>query len=470
MEKAELVVIGAGPGGLSAAVTAASMGANVTILDQNSQIGGQIFRQFEQGFEITDAEALGKDYQKGRDLFARFKELEAKITYLNRASVWGIFDHNRIAYGRNGESKTIEFKNLVIAAGAYDRPVPFPGWTLPGVFTAGGAQNLVKNQRVLPGKKVLLAGTGPLQLVVAHQLISNGAEVVAILEAGDVKGHLFQLTKGVIGNWHYVTDGLRYMKTIRKAGVPILRNHLIVRTNGREHVEEAVVARVDQNWRVIPGTEKSFNVDAVCIGYGLVTSNELTRLAECEHVYDGKLGGYVPVRSENLETTRKGVFAVGDGAGVAGAEIAVLEGEIAGIAAAGSLGHGLNRDSANEMQGVQSRLSRYATFRQAMDEISRPRPGLYELAEDDTVICRCEDVTYGQIKELAKREGIKAKDIKRETRTGMGSCNGKMCGTILMHLLQDLSAQTLEQPEGLNVRPPVRPISLGVLAGTGDNR
>ncbi len=470
MEKAELVVIGAGPGGLSAAVKAASMGANVTILDQNARIGGQIFRQFEKGFSITDAEALGKDYQKGQDIFERFKQLESKITYLNRASVWGIFDHNRIAYARDGQSRTVEFKNLVIASGAYDRPVPFPGWTLPGVFTAGGAQNLVKNQRVLPGKKILLAGTGPLQLVVAHQLISNGAEVVAILEAGDVKGHLLQLTKGVIGNWHYVTDGLRYMKTIRKAGVPIMRNHLIIRANGTEHVNEAVIARVDENWRAIPGTEKTFDVDAVCIGYGLVTSTELTRLAECEHVYDGSLGGYIPVRSENMETTRKGVFAVGDGAGVAGSEVAVLEGEIAGIAAASSLGHTLDTEKANEMSAVQSRLVRYEVFRRAMDEISRPRPGLYELAEDDTVICRCEDVTYGQIKTLAKREGIKAKDIKRETRTGMGSCNGKICSTILMNLLHDLSAQTREQPEGLNIRPPVRPVSLGVLAGTGDNR
>ncbi len=470
MEKAELAIIGGGPGGISAAVEAAGSGVNVTILDENARIGGQIFRQLEKGFTLTNPKTMGRDYQKGVDLFRQFKKVESRINYLNHATVWGIFDHHRIAYGRNGKSKTIEYENLLIASGAYDRPVPFPGWTLPGVLTAGGTQNLVKNQRILPGKKILLAGTGPLQLVVAHQLIQAGADIAAILEVGDVKGMWLKLMQGMWSNWGYAGDGLRYLQTLRKAGVPIMRNHIITRANGNQHVEEAIIARVDKDWRVIHGTQKNLKVDTVCLGYGLVTSTELTRLAECDHEYDSGIGGYVPVRSETMETTQKGIFAVGDGAGVAGSQVALAEGLIAGIAVAQALGHASGAGQKKTLAELQKKLARHHRLREVLDEISRPRSGLYELAEDETVICRCEDITFKQIKTLIQKEGIKAKDIKRKTRMGMGSCGGRICGPILIELLSNLSTQVSKQPDGLNVRPPVKPVSLGVLAGAGDNR
>lgn len=469
MEKAELAIIGGGPGGISAAVAAAESGVNVTILDENARIGGQIFRQLEKGFTLTNPKAMGRDYQKGVDLFRQFKQVESRINYLNHATVWGIFDHHRIAYERNRKSKTIEYKNLLIASGAYDRPVPFPGWTLPGVLTAGGAQNLVKNQRILPGKKFLLAGTGPLQLVLAHQLIQAGADIAAILEVGDVKGSWLKLMQGMWGNWGYAGDGLQYLQTIRKAGVPIMRNHIIARANGNQNVEKAVIARVDKDWRVIHNTRKSLNVDTVCLGYGLVTSTELTRLAQCDHEYDNGLGGYVPVRSETMETTQKGIFAVGDGAGVAGSQVALAEGRIAGIAASQALGHAPGVGQKKTLAELQKKLTRHHRLRKVLDEISRPRPGLYELAEDETIICRCEDVTFKQIKTLIQKEGINAKDIKRTTRVGMGSCGGRMCGPILIELLRNLGSQISGQPEGLNVRPPVKPIPLGVLAGAENN-
>jgi NADPH-dependent 2,4-dienoyl-CoA reductase/sulfur reductase-like enzyme len=466
--KAELAIIGGGPGGIATAVEAAKQGVRVTLLDENARVGGQIFRQLEKGFTPDVPEAMGKNFQKGKELFKEFKLLENKITYLNSATVWGIFDNNRIAYGRNGESKTLESERLLIAAGAYDRPIPFPGWTLPGVLTAGGAQKLVKIDRIIPGEKILLAGTGPLQLVLAHQLIRAGANITAVLEAGGFKGKWLKLMQGMWGNWDYMGDGLRYLRRIHKAGIPLMQGHMITQARGGGRVEEAVIAKVDKDWRHIPGTEQTITADTVCLGYGLVTSTELTRLAECDHEYDIGLGGYVPVRSKSMETTKQGIYAVGDGAGVAGSKVAILEGRIAGIAIASSLGYVSRKKRKSILAGYNNSLARHTRLRNVLDEITRPRPGLYELADDETIICRCEDVTFKDIKDLVKKKGIKAKDIKRKTRIGMGSCGGRMCGPTIIELLNNMNKAESKPPAGLNCRPPIKPIPIGVLAGKGD--
>ena len=467
MEKAELAIIVGGPGGISATIEAAKQGVKVTLLDENARVGGQIFRQLEKGFTPDAPEVLGKNFQKGKEFFKEFKLLENKITYLNNATVWGIFDNNRIAYGRNGESKTLESERLLIAAGAYDRPIPFPGWTLPGVLTAGGAQKLVKIDRIIPGEKILLTGTGPLQLALANQLIRDGANVTAVLEAGDIKGKWLKLMQGMWGNWDYMGDGLRYLRRIHKAGIPLMQGHMITQARGEGHVEEAVIAKVDKDWRPIPGTEQTITADTVCLGYGLVTSTELTRLAECDHEYDIGLGGYVPVRSKNMETTKQGIYAIGDGAGVAGSKVAIIEGQIAGIAIASSLGYVSHKKSKRILSGFNNSLARHNRLRNVLDEITKPRPGLYELADDETIICRCEDVTFKDIKDLVKKKGITAKDIKRKTRMGMGSCGGRMCGPTIIELLKNMNKAESKPLVGLNCRPPIKPIPIGVLAGKG---
>jgi thioredoxin reductase/bacterioferritin-associated ferredoxin len=468
LKELELVILGAGPGGLAAAIEASRAGASVTLLDENPKPGGQIYRQFHEGFRLTDPRILGHDYVRGLKLLEEFKSVHDRVVLLDGALVWGIFNGNEVAFYHGENSYSVRYKKLIIAAGAYDRPVPFPGWTLPGVFTAGGAQTLVKTQRVLPGEKFLLAGTGPLQLALATQIADAGGRVEAIAEAGHVE-NWFKLVASALGQWQLLSDALRYLWGIRKARIPLWRNHTIVEARGDGQVEEAVVAQVDGDWRPMGGTRKTLKVDTICVGYGFVPSVELTRLAGCEHRYEPRLGGWIPVRDHNMETSVPGVYAVGDCTGVAGSLVAVEEGRIAGISAGRSLGHLSAEDARKSTEPCRRRLGGLMRLRGVLDEVSVPRPGLFELAKDDTIVCRCEEITLGQIKE-ALAEGAFAEDatdmrgVKRTTRMGMGPCQGRMCTPAIQEIIAREKKLLPERIGPLNPRPPVKPVPLKALA------
>jgi NADPH-dependent 2,4-dienoyl-CoA reductase/sulfur reductase-like enzyme len=464
LKESDFVIIGGGPGGVAAAIKAAQAGVNVTLLDENERPGGQVFRQLEKGFKLVERDALGPDFKEGQELLHQFNSLPDKIRYLNNTLVWGIFEDRTLALARNDTSSSLGFKQLLVATGAYDRPVPFPGWTLPGVFTAGGAQKLVKSERVLPGENILLAGTGPLQLVLADQILKAGGKIEAILEAGTIGRNWLQGLKGIWGNWDFLKEGLRYLRSIQKAGVPLLRSHIILEARGDGQVEEAVVAKVDKNWRPRLNTARSVKVDTICLGYGLVSSTELTMLAECEHKYDLRQGGYIPLRKANMETSVPGIYAVGDGAGVAGRKVAIEEGRIAGLSVAGALGHISEADAGEKIKPYRKRLNRINRFRKILDDISLPRAGLYELATDDTVICRCEEVTLKQLKAALADDTIQMKDFKRMTRMGMGPCEGRMCGPSMIEMIRHRLNAAAEDVGCLKPRPSIKPVALGVLA------
>lgn len=464
--ESELAVVGGGPGGVVAAMEAAKAGVDVTLLDENDQVGGQIYRQLYRGFRVTDSNALGMDHVRGLQLQQRLHSMKDQIRHLNNAVVWGIFKNSTLAFVRNGVSSTLRFKALLLATGAYDRPVPFPGWTLPGVYAAGGAQRLVKTQCVLPGENILLAGTGPLQLVLAHQILKAEGRIEAILEAGRIGTNWLRGLIGIWGNWDFLKEGVRYLRSIQKAGVPLLRGHIVVEARGDGQVEEVVIAKADRNWRPKLDTARTLKVDTLCSGYGLVSSVELTRLAECQHLYEPALGGFIPVRTENMETSVPGIYAVGDGAGVAGSKVAIEEGVIAGI----SIAHALNRLSQTEKnrltRSALKRLNILTRFRKVLDKISEPRRGLYELAKDDTVICRCEEITLRDIKEAVTKGATHVNDVKRMTRMGMGPCEGRMCGPALIEYMRYLMKEPFADLGYLPPRPSIKPIALGALAAS----
>jgi len=464
LKELEMVILGAGPGGLAAAIEAARSGVGVTILDENPKPGGQIFRQFHDGFQVTSPAVLGHDYARGRKLLSELAAVRDRVQLLDNAVVWALSEGNELAFYRGDASYSVRYKKMVIAAGAYDRPVPFPGWTLPGVFTAGGAQSLVKTQRVLPGENFLLAGTGPLQLALANQITDAGGHVVAIAEAGRIENR-FGLLSGALGQWQLIGDAIHYLYGVRKAGIPLWRNHIIVEARGHGQVEEAVVAEVDRNWRPKHGTYRTLKVDTLCVGYGFVPSVELTRLAECEHRYEPLLGGWIPVRNGQMETAVPDVYAVGDCTGIAGSLVAIEEGRIAGLAAAQRLGHLTPMEARDRMAPSRERLAGLQRLRKVLDRISAPRPGLYELAKDDTIVCRCEEITLGEIKAALADGATDMKEVKRMTRMGMGNCQGRMCGPAMQEIIAREKGLSPDRIGHLNPRPPVRPIPLGVLAG-----
>ncbi len=459
----ELIVVGAGPGGIAAAVEAARAGATVTILDENPKPGGRIYGQFNDGFKLLNPKFLGPDYEKGKTLLAELDAFGEKIEYRQDAVVFGLFENRILAFHQEGQGHRLAYKKLIVASGAYDRPVPFPGWTLPGVLTAGGAQTLVKMQRVLPGKNILFAGTGPLQLVVANQVLDGGGKVEAILEVGEINNWL-KLLKGFSRNWGLLTDGLHYMRGIRKAGVPVMRRHIILEARGDCQVEEAVVAEVDKDWRAIEKTRRTLKVDTICIGYGLVPSAELTRLAGCEHKYEPYLGGWVPVRNQDMQTSVAGVFAVGDGAGVAGSSMAMVEGRIAGIAITHSLGLISSQQAMKRKKPYLSSIKKIQRLRDALDRISVPRPGLFELANDDTIICRCEELTLREIKNAISKGTIEMNELKRMTRMGMGRCQGRMCAPAVQEIIARQTKIPAAEIAYLTQRPPIQLVPIDMLA------
>ena len=463
MKEVELLIIGAGPAGMSAAIEAVKAGVKVTMLDENSLAGGQIFRQFHDGFHVTDPKALGHDYKRGQTLISEFEDIKNDVEYLDACLSWGFFEDNEIAFLRNENSQSFRFHKLIISTGAYDRPVPFPGWTLPGVLTAGGAQRLVKNQQVLPGENILLVGSGPLQLALASQIIEIGGKVAGIVEAGRVE-NWGELARASWGQWTLLSDAAHYFWKIGKAKIPFLRNHIIVEARGNGQVEEAIIAEVDKNWRPKPGTEKIFKVDTVAVGYGFIPSTELTQMAGCQHRYDPLLGGWIVDRMGNMGTSLPDVFAAGDCTGVAGSLVAIDEGRIAGLAVAQTLGYLTKQEARQRMHPYRKSLARSKKFRKAMDAISLPRPGLYELAQKDTMICRCREIALGEIQEVLQEEIKDINEIKRRLGIGMGPCQGRMCESAILAIVAKHKKIPPADLGFLNPRPPLKPVLLSALA------
>lgn len=460
MRTVDCIVVGGGPAGLAAARSAASAGVGVMLVDENRQPGGQYYRQMPASFHATDPSRIGKETVEGRQLIDEIHELGIELRV--DTVVWALFDGLTVALSHGEQSERVVARTLVLAPGAYDRPVPFPGWTLPGVMTAGGAQNLMKAYRVLPGRRVLVVGSGPLMLVVAHYLLRGGAEVTAVCEAASMH-RVWRHGLRLLPHLNFVQQGFRYHKELHDAGVPLLTGHVIRRALGTTEVTAAEVAACDEEWRPVAGTERRFDVDAIVVGYGFVPSLELPRLAGCEQRYVPEVDAWVPVRNRDLESSVANVWVAGDGAGVTGSAVALAEGHLAGLAVARRLGRLEDRAWLRDAARARGRLSHLAGFRVVMDAIYRVGSGLSALADDETVLCRCEEVTVGEALAAVREGATQLNEVKAWTRAGMGRCQGRMCAPALAHLAAAATGRTVADAGVFTPRPPVKPISMAAL-------
>ena len=336
----------------------------------------------------------------------------------------------------------------VLATGAYDRPIAFPGWTLPGVMTAGGAQALAKGQGVVPGRRVLLAGAGPFLLPVAAQLAASGAEVVAVAEATRRRDWV-RVGPRMSAHPDRLRDYVSYRTKVRR----IEWGHVLVRAEGNGRVESATIARCGPDWAPTGG-ERTFAVDAVCTAYGFLPSVDLARALGCE------LRGDAVAHDDDMATSVPGVYVAGEASGVGGADLAVVEGELAGWMAAAQDANGHEHPVAHPgLPAVRAKRAKLAGFAGILGELFDPRPGLLTLARPDTILCRCEDVTRGAVDAAVAGGATTMSALKVVTRCGQGPCQGRTCERLV-------AARLPEEPARFSGRAPMRPIQLDVLIKT----
>jgi NADPH-dependent 2,4-dienoyl-CoA reductase/sulfur reductase-like enzyme len=458
----DVLVIGAGAAGMTAASIAAEAGLDVVLVDERPKLGGQFYKQpAREG--ASDEAALDPQYRAGRALIERLERSGCQI--LSQTQVWAVFGPHEIAAVSPAESLVLRPRRLVLATGAYERGVPLPGWTLPGVMTTGAAQTLLRAYQVVPGRRVLVAGNGPLNMQVAAELVRAGAQVVALAElaARPVPGRLEPAARMLVLAPDLIRDGLGYQRTLRRAGVPTLYRSALVRAEGERSVARATVARIGVDGRAIEGSERTFEVDAVCMGYGFLSSTELSRAAGCRHAFDPEQGQLVVVRDGRGRTSLDEVWAIGDGAGVAGARVAHGLGVLAALDIARGLGVAPAPSAIAEERVVERALRRATRFQQSLWRVYRAPRLTDQLARDDTEICRCESVSRGVIA-AAVDGGIEhVGAIKRATRAGMGGCQGRYCGIVLAEVSARSSGHELGEYSLFSPTAPIKPTRIGSL-------
>jgi NADPH-dependent 2,4-dienoyl-CoA reductase/sulfur reductase-like enzyme len=389
IESTDVAVVGAGPAGLAAASTAAARGLSVILVDAAPRPGGQFYRQTPPEL----AETPPRDRYAAGLLAGATQE---GVRTLAGTDVWGIFPEGEgyllCLYGPLTAPRRLIARKVILAPGAHDRPAPFPGWTLPGVMTAGAGLTLVKHQHILPGRRVLLSGTGPLQLALARCLIEAGAEVAAVLDCNRFPWAAWRRVPAAWGQWERLAEGWAAWRTMQRAGVRIRWGQTVHRAEGDGRVERVVIGPVGG----ADADSVPVVADAVCLGYGFVPAVQLSRQAGCEHRYHPRQRVYAPVRDAALQTTLPGLFVAGDGAGIAGKDVARLEGQLAALGVAHQLGRPVAAEEVERIERELARQRRFAALLDALFPFSLPPAALLT---DDTVLCRCEEVTVGQVRQ-----------------------------------------------------------------------
>jgi NADPH-dependent 2,4-dienoyl-CoA reductase/sulfur reductase-like enzyme len=461
MIRRELVIVGAGPAGMAAAITAGRCGIRVTIIDENPATGGQIYRQAPRPLATSRVPEHDESAARGDELHKKLEDLGDRIELLSKTTAWGYFPQRQLAIRNQQGWQIIEAEQVILAPGAYEFVPPFPGWTLPGVMTPGAAQSMVKLMKILPGKRALVAGSGPFLLVVAGQLHAAGVEVVGVVEAArrrDILRHI----PGLLSNRKLLAQGRQYYRTLQRAGIPFHWGHLVTKADGNESVEQATITPCNAQSRP-QGQGTTIPVDTLCVGYGFVPRTDLAQMADCRMRYSELLGGWLPEVDENFETSVPGVRVAGDGGGVAGAIVAELEGELAALAALHQLGRLDSSAFEKQRSPTATRLAKMRKFRATLDQFYRLRPGLIDLALPDTIICRCEELTRHEVETGIQFGGTDMPTLKVITRLGMGPCQAKMCWPMVARMIAANQGKSVADIGPVRVRPPVGPLEMADL-------
>jgi NADPH-dependent 2,4-dienoyl-CoA reductase/sulfur reductase-like enzyme len=452
----DLAIVGAGPAGLAAAATASGLGLSVLMLDENPTVGGQIYRAIAAN-PVQDKALLGADYWRGETLARAAAASSAQ--HAAGAIVWSVSPLDGAGYeigvSMAGRSRIIAAREVMLATGALERPFPIPGWTLPGVMSCGGAQTALKASGLVPDGRVVIAGCGPLLWLIAWQYLNAGVSIAAILDTtprANWLGALPHLPAFLTSP--YLAKGLRLMRAVR-AKVRVMSGVEALRAEGTDKVEAVVYTKA--------GSEQRIAVDTLLLHQGVVPNINLSNAIGCRHVWDDVQLTWKPETDAWGATSVAGISVAGDGAGIAGAEAAAERGRIAALGAAHRLGRidATRRD--RDAAAPRATLARFARGRVFLDTLYRPAKA-FRVPDGDTIVCRCEEVTAARIRATVPLGATGPNQMKAFLRSGMGPCQGRLCGLTVAELIADVRGVPVRDIGYYRLRPPVKPIALGELA------
>ncbi len=460
----DLLIVGAGPAGLSAACVAARAGLTVVVADERAQAGGQYYKQPGHGFAVEPGR-IDAQFAEGRQLVAAAVDAGAEI--MPGATLWAASVSPEgaleVHFLLDGAAMVARPRRLILAMGAYEKPWPVPGWTLPGVMTSGAAQTLLRAYQVAPGRRVLVAGNGPLNLQVARELQRAGVEVVALAEQAPAPGvaQLGAALRMARASSRLFGIGVAQLAALRLAGGRIHYGHVLTGAVGKNCVERASIARISSSGLVVPGSEQSFDVDAVCLGYGFAPQTEAARALGCAFV-TGPGGEVVAIRDQDGRSSLPNVFIAGDGGGLGGARVALAQGELAGLAASEDLGGLLDRAG---RAAARRRLASDQAFQRALWSLFAPA-GPFQSTDPNTLLCRCERVSAGRIDALIAGGETSLGGLKRAGRVGMGACQGRYCTAVLA---RRLPGQASDESAAFAPRSPFKPVPIASIVALSEH-
>ncbi|HTH58554.1 MAG TPA: NAD(P)/FAD-dependent oxidoreductase [Paraburkholderia sp.] len=457
----DIAIVGAGPAGLAAATLAAAQRARVVLLDEQPGPGGQIYRAITEG-GASRVDVLGPDYAAGADIVRAFVASGAR--YEPNASVWQVSTeqapHHTVRYTREGRSLALHAKRLILATGAMERPFPVPGWTLPGVLTAGAAQILLKSAGTTPAVPVVLAGCGPLLYLLGWQYLRAGVPIAAIVDTTSAEDYrrAFAHLGGALGSLPALAKGLRYLRALKRAGMPFHRGARALAVEG-DTAARALTFELD-------GRRQRIDASLVLLHQGVVPHSHFAWSLRAPHRWDDAQLCWRPVTDAWGELDVRGVFVAGDAAGIGGAQAAAEQGRLAALGALASVG-AIDAARRDALAGPpRAALAKRLRVRPFLDALYRPNDEHRVPADDTVTVCRCEEVSAGELREVVRLGAPGPNQAKAFTRCGMGPCQGRLCGLTVTELIARERGLEPSRIGHYRIRPPLKPLTIGELAGT----
>ena len=460
-EAVDVVVVGAGPAGMSAATRAARAGLSVVLLDEQDAVGGQIYRAIGHA-DARRKEILGPDYAAGSAIAEAFARSGAR--HVAHASVWQVTRERSVHYLKDGKVGSFDARRVILATGALERPFPIPGWTLPGVLTAGAAQILLKSAGEVPAEPPVLAGCGPLLYLLGWQYVRAGVPIRALVDTTRhedrwrAKKHLLSALRA----WPFLSKGLQLIRTLRAAGVPIYEaadDLQIESKRDSEGTERAAALRFTTQ-----GRAHRVEANVILLHQGVVPNTQFTLSLRAQHHWDAAQLCFAPTTDAWGELDVPGIFVAGDGGGIGGAQAAAEQGALSALQVACQLGAidaaALEREAAPHRRALADVLR----IRPFLDSLYRPRDA-NRIPSNDVVVCRCEEVTAGDVRGFVELGCMGPNQAKSFGRCGMGPCQGRMCGLTVTEIIADARKVSPGEVGYYRIRPPIKPLTLGELAG-----